>query len=168
MRISAAAGVAVLIALVLGACESFTQEPYIYRPAEFDRGRDDFRQDPKDRKSLIICYNSSDTTPEALREMAEEECGKYGKMALFDRHDYQYCPLMSPAGAVFLCQPKAAAAPAAAPAAVRPSPATPSVPGAAGVAPVPAPAFVPAPPATVPSGPLPSAGYGVAAPPVGR
>ncbi len=91
----------VLLVFLVAAC---AQEPFIYDANEFNRDHVDFAKEPTDRTSVEICYNRRSTTPQALLKMAADECGRFGKRAVFERHDYLECPLMAPARAHFRCQ----------------------------------------------------------------
>jgi len=91
------------LATVLGSCGA--REPYVYEPGEFNRELRTFNKDPEDRTSVSICYNRRTTTPEALIEMAQAECGKYNKTAVFNRHGVTLiCPFATPAQAIFFCE----------------------------------------------------------------
>ena len=92
---------AVLLVFLVTAC---AQEPYIYKEDEFNRAEANFAKDPIDRKDVRICYNRRSTTPQTILKMAADECGRYGKRAVFSRHDYLECPVSVPARAIFLCE----------------------------------------------------------------
>lgn len=77
--------------------------PHVFRPDEFDRSSKTFNQDPKDRRSVLICYNRRSATPEQVRQLAAEACTKVGKSARFLRHEYNDCPLATFSGARFAC-----------------------------------------------------------------
>ncbi len=83
------------------ACEYAT--PYVYLADEFNRKRRDYGKDPTDIKEVTICYHKRATTPEAITQMAEEECGKFNKRARFLEHDYALCPLVTPVAAKYAC-----------------------------------------------------------------
>lgn len=79
-------------------------EPYVYRYQEFDRGLVTFGKEPTDIKSVGICYNKSNATPERIAEMAKAECAKYGKVARYGYQKRLACPLTTPVEAVYLCE----------------------------------------------------------------
>ena len=90
-----------LVALALSACTN--QAPYIHNPNEFNRESADFAKEITDRDSVMICYAKSSTTVQDLLAMAQAECGKFGKEARFQKHDFLQCPLTTPARAIFSC-----------------------------------------------------------------
>ena len=90
-----------LAAWVLSACSN--EAPYIHNPDEFNRESANFAKELEDRDNLSICYNKRSTTVQDLLAMAQAECGKFGKEAVFDKHDFLQCPLTTPARAKFLC-----------------------------------------------------------------
>ena len=77
--------------------------PHIHEPDEFNRESKTFGKQPEDLDSVAICYARRSTTPQAVREMAQAACGKYGKAAVFRDQDYLQCPLITPARANFAC-----------------------------------------------------------------
>jgi hypothetical protein len=89
--------------LLAGGCAT---EPYVYTSQEFNRTRKDFGRDPTDIRSLVICYSSQSTTPEAVTKLAEAECGKFKKRAVFAKQEVYECPLLTPVSASYACQPE--------------------------------------------------------------
>jgi hypothetical protein len=89
------------IGVAIAACEEI--RPYVYKYKEFDREAEDFNKEPKDRDSVTICYNSLSTTPETAFDMANTECGKYGKHAEAGDRSFGDCPLATPVEAHFAC-----------------------------------------------------------------
>jgi hypothetical protein len=87
--------------LLFSACANV--EPYIYNPDEYNRESPNFSKEIIDRSEVIICYNKSSTTPEILIQMATDECGRFGKVANFIKHDHFICSISSPAQAIFQC-----------------------------------------------------------------
>lgn len=87
--------------LVLGAC--VTKEPYVHNAGEFNRDSPNFAQGIKDRSSVEICYNKKSTTPAKILAVADIECAKFGKRAVFKRHNTLTCSIAAPAQAVFYC-----------------------------------------------------------------
>lgn len=88
-------------AISLGGCSN--QQAYIYKADEFNRDSPTFNKDPVDRENVQICYNKLATNVDELLQMAATECGRYGKTARFQGHDYLECPLTTPARATFAC-----------------------------------------------------------------
>ena len=80
-----------------------TSSPYIYKPNEFNRTLPDFSKIPKDRKSIKICYSELASKLIEVQNLAQKECGLYGKLARFQEYDFLHCPLMTPTGATFNC-----------------------------------------------------------------
>ncbi len=89
------------VAFALSGCAD--QAPYIHNPSEFNRQSPNFAKEIKDREGVNICYNKRSTTVQDLLAMAQAECGKFGKEALFQKHDYLQCPITTPARAIFKC-----------------------------------------------------------------
>lgn len=98
MRARATAMILVL-AMGLAACGS----PYVYKKDEFDRESDKFGKEPEDRNFVTICYSHWESTPEQALEIAESECGKYGKTARLTDQRFYNCPLTTPVEATFSC-----------------------------------------------------------------
>lgn len=95
----ARAGIVVAL-LATAAC---SPPPYVYRSDEFDRRRKDFGQPPKILAEIVVCYNAKATRPAEIVRMAEEECASVGLKAAFKRTGYDACPLLTPAGAHYIC-----------------------------------------------------------------
>lgn len=92
----------VLSTLMLMSCSS--NAPYIYDANEFDRESAKYGKDIIDRSNVTICYDTSGTTPAIITQMANSECQKFGKTALFSHQSYQTCPLLTPAAATYICK----------------------------------------------------------------
>ena len=89
------------IMVAIAACAEI--QPYIYKKKEFDRDAEDFNKEPKDRDSVTICYNSLSTAPETAFDLANTECGKFGKQAQASNQSFGDCPLATPVEAHFAC-----------------------------------------------------------------
>lgn len=89
-----------LACLALAACE---RVPYIHNANEFNRADANFGKELTDRAALEICYAKQTTTPVALLTMADLECGRFGKRAVFIGQDILICPILTPARAKFQC-----------------------------------------------------------------
>ena len=85
----------------LSACHS--SGPYVFKEGEFNRNSPTFNKVPDDIDKVQICYSTDSTTPDVLRGMAKDECGRYGKRPLFQRQDLLRCPLVTPVMATFSC-----------------------------------------------------------------
>ena len=94
-------GLSIMLAVGSGACGSV--DPYVYKPDEFDRNSPTFNKQPADREEVTICYNAIITSDAAVGEMAERECGKFGKTARHRGDAFGKCPLLSPVHAHFAC-----------------------------------------------------------------
>lgn len=101
MKAMGARAAALVLALAVGlaACGS----PYVYKKDEFDRESETFGKTPADRDFVTICYSQWEGTPERALEIAEDECGKYGKTARFADQRFYNCPLNTPVEATFAC-----------------------------------------------------------------
>lgn len=96
--------VAVLLgSFVVGACT--TQEPYIARPYAINREHVDFPDGPDVVAGIgvTVCYSKSDTTPAAIRAVANKECQRGGLEARFIEQTLDQCTLTAPVAAVFTC-----------------------------------------------------------------
>jgi len=89
-------------AFLAAACAA--PEAYVNNPGEFNRASKTFGKEPEDLKSVTICYNQMGTKPEIISKLAVEECGKYGKEAIFSEQKFDECPLFTPIAAVYDCK----------------------------------------------------------------
>ncbi len=80
-------------------------DPYLFNPAAFNRGHQNFVRPPPDRNIANVCYAAYSSTPEAVFNIANDACGVYGKTAVFieNRRFESQCPLFTPVEAVFAC-----------------------------------------------------------------
>ncbi len=99
MRTIRTVATVLVLAMGLSACGP----PYVYKKAEFDRESDTFGKQPEDRDFVTICYSEWESTPEQALEIAETECGKFGKAARFADQRFFSCPLSTPIEATFAC-----------------------------------------------------------------
>lgn len=90
----------VMTVFVTVAC---SEPPYVYDAAAIDRNHADFGKTRTDRDAVRICYNQRGTTPREISSIASETCGEFGKVAVFDGHDYTICPLSHPVAAHYVC-----------------------------------------------------------------
>jgi hypothetical protein len=91
----------IMLAVGAGACGS--ADPYVYKHDEFDRNSPAFNKQPADLDEVTICYNAIIASDARLLEMAERECGKFGKAARDRSDSFGRCPLLTPVEAHFLC-----------------------------------------------------------------
>jgi hypothetical protein len=93
------------VALALAACISAASgcgalDPYPTAPRAAQPG-----QPPGDR--VAICYNTMRTELAAVQAEARQECGATAVAEQIDTDWYlQYCPLLLPTRATFVCTPK--------------------------------------------------------------
>lgn len=92
---------AVLLSGLVAGCTNI--EPFVHRPEEFNRSAPGFGRTPDDIDRVDICYARQGTTPETVSSLAAEECGRYGKRAVFAGQDVLNCPLIAPARARYQC-----------------------------------------------------------------
>lgn len=81
-------------------------EAYVSRPYAINREAEHFPDGPEleEYDEITICYAKSGTTPTIIKQLANEECGRFGMRAEFDETDMGICPLMTPSAAKFLCR----------------------------------------------------------------
>jgi len=89
--------------MLLAGLTACAGQPYVFHEKEFNRGAVDFGKDPTDIERVTICYSSSNTTPDIVRDMAIEACGKFGKTARFVGQNYKSCPMVTPVSANYEC-----------------------------------------------------------------
>ena len=90
-----------LVGLLTAACAA--PEPFAYQIDEFNRSASTFRKTPANIPQVIVCYGKSGTTPEAVIEVARQECARVGKVPRFNRQDYLICPVLTPVSAHYDC-----------------------------------------------------------------
>ncbi len=95
---------AVVLAVFLIGCSA--PEPYVWRPYTIDRGHEFFPDGPDltSGSQFSICYAKRGTTPASLKQLADEECGRFGMTAKFAQQNHGICPLVTPIAAEFSCQ----------------------------------------------------------------
>ena len=76
----------------------------VFKSGEFNRDSKTFGKEPNNLSSVTICYNKMGTSSEIISKMAVEECGKYGKKAIFFEQTLNLCPLFTPIAAVYYCE----------------------------------------------------------------
>ena len=90
-----------IVTMWLSAC--IDAGPYIFKADEFNRESPEFANELKDRSAVEICYNKLSTTPKIITQIAQDECGRFGKVAYFVLNQNLACSLGSPAKAVYWC-----------------------------------------------------------------
>ncbi len=93
---------AFLAALLVAAC---APAPHVHDPDEFNRESEDFGTEPTTIYRVDICYNTYGTTPAEVRRMAQAECARFNKVAIFVGQDVLHCPMITPARATYSCKP---------------------------------------------------------------
>ena len=91
-----------IAAFMAAACAA--PEAYVFKSGEFKRDSKTFGKEPDNLSSVTICYNKMGTRSEIISKMAVEECGKYGKKAIFFEQTLNLCPLFTPISAVYDCK----------------------------------------------------------------
>ena len=91
-----------IAAFMATACAA--PEAYVFKSDEFKRHSKTFGKEPDNLKSVTICYNKMGTKSEIISKMAVEECGKYGKKAIFFEQTLNLCPLFPLIAAVYDCK----------------------------------------------------------------
>ena len=59
-----------------------------------------------DSQRVAVCYNKSYTTPEQVRAVAVEACGRDSDPQLISQDVELDCPVMTPVRAQYLCTPE--------------------------------------------------------------
>lgn len=78
-------------------------EPYVYKKDEFDRDSETFFVEPADRESVTVCYSPLATNTSGHLAVAEDACGQYGKIAVYDAAGAGACPVLTPVEAIYRC-----------------------------------------------------------------
>lgn len=99
---------AVAVVAFLAGCSaaSFSPEPYVWRPYTIDRDHEDFPDGPvlEAGSEISVCYAKAGATPVALKQLANDECGRFGLLARYQQTDMGICPLLTPSAAQFSCE----------------------------------------------------------------
>lgn len=94
---------AIAVLAVVGGLSACADQPYIQSPELINREHPEFAVERTDRSAFTVCYAKWETSPERVRDLAIDECRRYGKRAAFVDTTYRSCPLMAPAGATYAC-----------------------------------------------------------------
>jgi hypothetical protein len=98
MRISRALAVPAAAVLALTACSAL--DPYPTYPADAQPG-----DDPGPR--VAICYDTLASSRDQVQAAAQQECAPDTQATALRTDWYmQYCPLLLPARATFVCSPR--------------------------------------------------------------
>lgn len=91
------------VALILVGC--VTEPPFVSRPYTIDREAADFPDGPtlQDGSSVTVCYADNAGSPDDVRALAIEECGRFGLQTQFTEQHYETCPVTALVAAVFEC-----------------------------------------------------------------
>lgn len=101
-----------VLALAVSGCGS--TDPYIYKQHEFNRNEKDFNKPVTDRDGVTFCYNGYANTDAQITRLAENECARFGKLAIRQEETFGDCPMLTPVQARFACKaPDGAATPVA-------------------------------------------------------
>jgi hypothetical protein len=92
-----------ILPLLAGLAACGGTDAYVYKAKEFDRNDKEFNKQPTDRDGVTICYNGAGTTDKQVAEMAQQECGRFGKVARPIEETFGECPLLTPVQARFAC-----------------------------------------------------------------
>jgi len=106
--------------LAIGACSA--PEPFVLRAYEFDRENKFFPEGPKasvlekinrDKGGYqaIVCYAGSGVDVNLIRQLADDECTRFRRTAVFAEHSLNYCPLTTPRAALYNCSLTVASVP---------------------------------------------------------
>ena len=88
----------------ISACE--LPSAYVYISEEFNRESTFFLKGITSRDQVIICYQKSGTTPKQVLALAENECKKFSKRAIFTEQNLRVRPLLTPHSAIYQCTDK--------------------------------------------------------------
>ena len=91
--------------LFFSACEA--PPAFVHNKDEFNRESDFFLKEVTPSDNVIICYNKSGTTPQEVSTLANNECKKFSKRAVFTAQNLHVCPLVAPISATYNCVDKA-------------------------------------------------------------
>lgn len=94
---------AITVAVSLAGCAA--EPAYVQRLYAIDRENADFPLGPelKADSMVTVCYAKSSATPQAVRKLADDECGRFGFGTTFVEQTLSLCPLMTPVAAIFKC-----------------------------------------------------------------
>ena len=109
-----------ILAVLLTGLTAGCTNAFVYKKNEFNRNDPNFNKPLTDRDDVAICFRGFGTSDGHVARLAQDECSRFGKIAVADGETFGECPLFTPLGARFLCVapepgPAAAADAAAAP-----------------------------------------------------
>jgi hypothetical protein len=85
----------------IAACEA--PQAYVQIEEEFNRKSAVFLNGVTSREGVKVCYHKDGTTPQQVAALAERECKKFYKRAVFIEQNLSFCPLATPISAIFQC-----------------------------------------------------------------
>ena len=91
--------------LFFSACEA--PPAFVHNKDEFNRESDFFLKKVTSLDNVIICYHKLGTTPQEVSVLANNECKKFSKRAVFIEQNLQECPLIAPISVSYNCVDKA-------------------------------------------------------------
>lgn len=116
----------VILAVLLAGLTAGCTNAFVYKKNEFNRNDPNFNKPVTERDDVAICFRGLGASDGHVARLAQEECSRFGKIAVADGETFGECPLFTPLAARFLC-----IAPEPGPAAAADVAATPSIPEAA-------------------------------------
>jgi len=87
--------------LTVSACAA--PPPYVLVEGEFQRDSQGFLKGISDPKEVKICYSKNGTTANEVTALAQKECARHSRKAIFRGQSYQTCPLVTPIAATYGC-----------------------------------------------------------------
>ncbi len=88
---------------LIGIVAACSGQPYVHVASEFNRESDVFLHGITERSSVTICYAKRASQSAEVARLANEECGRFGKRAIFNTRSLQECPLVTPVAAIYRC-----------------------------------------------------------------
>lgn len=103
MKVNYFGFLAILASVGVAGC--ITEPPYVDRPYQIDRRSKNFPLGPKlvVGSEVTVCYAKSASSPQEIRQLADDECGRFGLGAALYEQTLEVCPLRAPVAAVFKC-----------------------------------------------------------------
>lgn len=92
-----------IVGILMAGASACAGPPYVLDADEFNRSSAEFGKGPTDISSVVVCYSSSNASPDQVRALAVAACGEFGKSARYVDQDYLSCPILTPVSANFDC-----------------------------------------------------------------
>lgn len=93
----------ILAVLLAGLTVGCTSNAFVYKKNEFNRNDPNFNKQITDRDDVAICFRGFGTSDGHVARLAQDECSRFGKIAVANGEDFGECPLFTPVAARFLC-----------------------------------------------------------------